>query len=309
LLWPFLIPVFVFFDKNISTISYFLKSIYFLCLIFLLISVCFPWYLIEPHGRAEGLIRTLAIGSGFLMMNGAYISDRKVNVAFVVSIISLLSMVYLARRNMIFTFIGFLIAAYFINILNGSKRFVFKILPVIIIGSILLLFSLNTFTDSLTNTLSGRLLNDTRTLVVQRFFYDMNHHLLFGKGISGTYFSPSGVSSEGDIGYNQIVYYRNIIETGYLQLILSGGFFHLFFFLLVVLPAGILGTTKSQNQFCKACGTLILLWLVDMFIYGLPSLKIHYFLVWICVGICYKTSFRNKTDDELQTEFCEMKLL
>jgi hypothetical protein len=96
---------------------------------------------------------------------------------------------------------------------------------------------------------------------------------------------------------------RNIIENGVLQLILNGGIIHVVLFFLVLIPASINGIFKSSNLFTKACGAFILLWLIDMFVYGLPAFGLHYILVWISVGICYKSSIRTKTDDEIKSEF------
>jgi hypothetical protein len=136
----------------------------------------------------------------------------------------------------------------------------------------------------------------------------MEDHMVFGKGMNGTYYYPMEETEQDD----GIIYpeeeYRNNIENGYLQLLLTGGIVHVVLFLLILLPAAINGIFRSQNQFSMAAGVMVLLWLIDMCIYGLPTLSFHYILVWICVGICYKTSIRNKTNDEIRSEFQELNL-
>jgi hypothetical protein len=116
-------------------------------------------------------------------------------------------------------------------------------------------------------------------------------------------------SGEIDGEIYQAVQYRNLIENGYLQLLLTGGIIHIILFLLVLLPAAIKGIFMSSNQFTKACGVVIFLRLLDMFFYGLPSFTLAYILVWICVGVCYKTSIRRMTNDEIRSEFKKIGLL
>jgi hypothetical protein len=144
---------------------------------------------------------------------------------------------------------------------------------------------------------------DTRSKLYELYLYEMKDYLLFGKGMSGVYFFPMAKSEVAEgVVFEQVVY-RNVIENGYFQLLLSGGIIQIVLFLLILIPAAFLGIFKSSNQLSVASGGLIVLWLIDMFIYGLPSLSLHYILVWICVGICYKSSIRNITNDEIRKEF------
>jgi hypothetical protein len=133
--------------------------------------------------------------------------------------------------------------------------------------------------------------------------------MIFGKGMNGTYYFPVG----GEIPDENITFsevdYRDIIEIGYLQLLLSGGIIHVVLLLMVLLPAAILGISRSLNLFSKACGLIILLWLVDMLIYGLPILSLHYIFVWICVGICYSPGIRNMSEDAMRSQFFEGEIL
>jgi hypothetical protein len=140
------------------------------------------------------------------------------------------------------------------------------------------------------------------------FFYDLRDNMLFGKGMLGTYYFPIwGGDLEGEFFAQET--YRTLIENGYLQLLLTGGIMHIVLFLLVLLPAALKGIFMSSNQFAKACGVVILLRLVDMFLYGLPTLSLTYIFVWICVGVCYKPSIRRMTNDEIRTEFGKINLL
>jgi O-antigen ligase len=151
--------------------------------------------------------------------------------------------------------------------------------------------------------LKNRMTEDTRSKLYELYLYEMKDHLVFGKGMDGVYFFPMARSEvEEGVVFDEVVY-RNVIENGYLQLLLTGGIIHIILFLLVLIPAAFLGIFKSSNQLSVASGALILLWMVDMLIYGLPTLNLHYIVVWICVGICYKSSIRDASNEEIREQF------
>lgn len=307
--WPFIIPLFIFFNKNITTFGLFFKWIYYSGLFFLVITLIFPSLLFHRL-TAETLI-SLVVPCGFLILNATYLSNRKVNISFIIIFISILFLTYLARRSSLVTLLGFVISGYFLNLMNKSKSKLFRYFPLIIIISAFLLSSqyFNNYREVLFNKITLRFSEDTRTDVFGMFFYDLKDNMLFGKGMNGTYYCPFVSDIEVDGVNFEAVEYRNIIENGYLQLLLTGGVVHIIIFLLVLLPAAILGIFKSSNQFSMACGVLILLWLLDMVIYGLPRLSLHYIVVWICVGICFKSSIRRMTNDEILKEFQKAKLI
>jgi hypothetical protein len=93
---------------------------------------------------------------------------------------------------------------------------------------------------------------------------------------------------------------RFLIESGYLQTILKGGIISLVLFLMIAFPAIYLGILKSKNILSKASGTIVLLWLIDMFPWGMPAINIRYILVWTCIGICYSKAVRSLTDAEIK---------
>jgi hypothetical protein len=304
--WPFVIPVFVFFDKKISTIALLFKWIYNLGLFFLVLCLVFPTLLLQRL-TAEDTI-TIATTSGFIFMNATYMNYRKVNISFIIIIISLLSVIYLARRNAILTLTGFIFTGYILNLVNKSKLVLIRFFP-IFIGLILFIFSyLPNYSSIITSKMEARMSEDTRSGLFEMFFFQMRDDLAFGKGMNGTYYYPTGgeLEDEGITFADQD--YRNLIENGYLQLMLNGGIVYIILFLLITLPAAVIGIFKSSNQLARACGVLILLWLLDMIAYGLPRFILHYILVWISVGICYSTSLRNLTDEEVRDEFKKVGL-
>ncbi len=306
--WPFIIPLFVFFDKRISTFGLLLKWIYFSGVFSLFLVLIFPTVLIK-RATAETFIN-LFLPCGFLLLNASYIKNRKVNFSFFLIFISIVSLTYLARRSGLATLLGILISAYFLNLINKSKAKLFKYFPLIIIIGVFVLFS-QSFENSkevLFNKMALRLSEDTRSGVFERFFYYLKDNMAFGNGMNGTYYCPLWDTEIDGVVFTA-VQYRNLIENGYLQLLLTGGILHIVLFLLVLLPAAILGIFNSSNQFVKACGIIIFLRLIDMFFYGIPSFTMTYILVWICVGVCYKTSLRNMSNEDVRNEFLKVDML
>lgn len=301
ILWALFIPLFVFFDKNLYHIRKLIDILYGLAVAFILLNLIFPTLLLF-RPTAERAIPALAIGCGFLLLIAKYLKNKTVNLAFFVLLLSALSYTYLARRSGAFTLYAFLFAGYIFNLFNQSGKYIFKLIPVLAIGGIFILLIPNSFSASLLKKMDERLMEDTRTPLFDQFYDEMDGYMLFGKGMNGTYYYPMSETDQGDgVVYSEVTF-RNIIENGYLQLLLSGGILHIILFVLILLPASILGIIKSSNAFTRACGIMILLWLIDMFMFGLPDLTIHYILIWICAGFCIRKSIRDKTDEEIFSE-------
>ena len=300
-IWPLVIPFFVFFDKKISNFVVLFEWIFRLGVLALILLPIFPS--IYSTRALSVNLPGLTYGCGILLLFATYINDKKINISLVVIFITLLTFTYLARRNNIVTILGFILSGYLINMRSSFSPKSFKLFPLFFVLGITLAISLTNYTNLLTSKLSERLTEDSRSDVLVSFFAEMEDYMVFGKGINGTYYSPSG----GEIEDEGIVFaevdYRDQIEVGYLQLVLDGGIAYVILFLLVLVPAAINGIFRSNNLFAKACGFIIFLWLIDMFIFGLPILSFHYIFVWICIGVCYKTSIRQKTDDEIWLEF------
>jgi hypothetical protein len=306
--WPFIIPLFIFYDKNIVSFSLFFKWIFYSGIFFLAIALIFP-SLIFTRSTAETYIG-LFVPCGFLLLNAAYLDNKKVNISFLIILISIISLTYLARRSGLLTLLGFVISAYFLNIMSRSKSKLFRYFPLIIIIGAFILFNqyFENSREVFFDKMESRIYEDTRSGVFKMFFDDLSNNMIFGKGMNATYYSPVWGTEIDGVFYGEVEY-RHIIENGYLQLLLTGGIVHILLFLLVLLPAAIKGIFTSSNQFTKACGIVILLWLIDMFLYGLPSLTLPYILVWICVGVCYKSSIRKMTNEEISSEFKKIDLL
>jgi hypothetical protein len=304
--WSFIIPLAVFFDKRLFNIILLFRIIYIFGIIFLVIAIVFPQALFDRL-ISPRIISVFAIGCGFLLMNARYFNNRRAIIAFIVLIIALLNYLYLARRSATFTVGCLIMASYFLNFGDKSKKIIFKLFPIIfLVGAIF--FYMNSSSSALTKRIYDRLYEDTRTDLYDAFFLQSDEFFFFGKGMNGTYYYPmEETEMEDGVVFSDVVY-RNVIENGYLQLLLTGGVINIVLFVALLLPGAFIGFFKSNNQFSKSCGIIVFLWLIDMFIYGMPELSVHYLLVWISVGVCYTPDIIKKSDRQLIQEFDEYKI-
>lgn len=300
--WPIAIPLMVFLSKKDEVIMTLLKGIYTLCLIFYGLTVLDP-KLITSRITAEPYIHAFVFPSGLLLMNARYLSKKKTWVVLGAILISVLSFTYLARRNAIVSYGGFLAFGLFFWFKSLSLPKFVKTLPIIAIVVASAVFAYDYIPPSLTAKLNERLNEDTRSDLFDNFFRAMEDHMVFGKGMNGKYYSPiDEMETEDGVRFDEVTN-RDVIENGYLQLLLNGGIVYISLFVLFLLPATILGFFFTKNQFTQACAAIILLWMIDMFIFGLPRLTLEYIMVWVAAGICYKKDYRRKTNDEIQESF------
>jgi len=308
IMWPLVIPLLVFFDKDLVTFAHLFKAISVVAVFGIILSLAQP-KLLSQKATVEPVIHSYAFACGFILLNGIYLPKKMRIIATLALCIGIAAFVYTARRNGIVSYAGLLLGAIFLNLRNSSASKVFQIIPITGIFLVIALLSTDYLPESFTKKIQERATEDTRTGLFESFFLEMKDFQIFGKGMDGKYYYPTGASSgitpEGN--YREAVDYRDVIENGYLQQYLVGGIVYMVLFQLVTLPAIFLGLFKSKNQFCQACAILIILWQVDMPIFGLPRLTMEYILVWIGVGVCFTKSLREKTDDEVADLFLNYK--
>ena len=217
--------------------------------------------------------------------------------AILTVLLSLVISTIMARRNIMLTFGNFIGFSLLLTFLNSSYSVKSKlyILTIVIFTTTLAYHLFFNYQEKLFGKISDHLTENTRGVVYEAFVKDMSKKdWVIGKGFLGKYYCP-GAEMDKD--------YRFIIESGYLQTILKGGIISLVLFLLIALPAAFLGIVKSKNILSKASGTIVILWLIDMFPWGMPAINIRYILVWVCIGICYSKVIRNLSEAEIRNSF------
>ncbi|MEO9210104.1 MAG: hypothetical protein ABI208_03350 [Ginsengibacter sp.] len=242
------------------------------------------------------LISSLSLPTGFLILTYIYHPNKKKVFAFAIIFITLLFAVYRARRGLTLLILSIISFSYLMFLFETKKKHIiiyFSILSLLLV----MLYSNRMYkiNDSrIFGALVERGTDDTRSNIELLFYDDMKiNDWIIGKGLNGEYFCPN-------IEENQPTNFRNVIETGYLQIILKGGFISLGLLLLILVPAFIKGIFFSKNMLSKGAGIWILLFLTALYPRDPVHFDLSYLLVWISVGICYSKDIRNMTENKLR---------
>ncbi len=140
---------------------------------------------------------------------------------------------------------------------------------------------------------------DTRTFMYYEVFQDLkgNDAFLFGKGLGAGYYSEAFVT-----------FSRNVVEVGFLQIILKTGIFGFLLYISVIISAIYKALGKSNSLFIKSIGLLLASYVLMLFIENIIAYNILNVLVWTAVGMCHSASFRDLDDHEIKNYFRETKI-
>lgn len=140
--------------------------------------------------------------------------------------------------------------------------------------------------------LLDRINDNTRTGVETDFIKDFDlPSWLFGRGFYGTYYSSSAIDS----------FHRNMIETGYLHMILKGGIFYLLLYIVILLRTAYSGIYKGQNSLCKLFGWYAFAHLILLYPGGHIGFNLDFFTLWMSIAFCNNTYLRNLQDIDINT--------
>ncbi len=216
----------------------------------------------------------------------------KINLfAFAVTLLTTYFLIFRARRGSLFMCATTLIGVLIVYLIYTKRTILVAFLSVfLILFSSIFLSGIKL--PHMFDFLMARKDEDTRSYVEVAMKADMKPiDWLIGRGLNGTYFCP-GINPKSD--------QRNIIETGYLQIILQGGIISISLLGLIILPAVYLGLFKSTNMLSKGAAIFIILWIVYQYPRIVTSFDMYYMLIWICVGICYSPKIRNLSDSVIK---------
>ncbi len=296
-------PFLLLFPTDYSFYSKIFNVIIILGISFLVYDILFFRQLLDRTGETQDFIehfsKSLSIPCAFILLTYKYHSTKRNLLALGIIVVSLLFSVYKARRGLSSIILAFSIASYFLYLFNTRRKLLVIYLSFlfIILGALYYSNLYHVKKNSLLGLIAERGNDDTRTVVELFFYGDMkNNDILVGKGINGEYFCP-------DCEEDQETNYRSYIETGYLQIILKGGIIMLGLYLLIAIPAIILGLFYSKNSLAKASGIWILISLVSLYPATVNTFSFAFLLVWISVGICYNKRLRNLPDVDLMKIF------
>lgn len=240
----------------------------------------------------------LSLPAGFILLTSAYHSNKKRLIAVGVVALTLFFAIIRARRSLILMTSEIIISSYILYLFS-SKRKLLNIFIPILLTLVVSIYATSAYKPE--NGIFGYLIErgkeDTRTGVELYFYDDMKtKDWILGRGINGEYFCP-------DIEPNQVTNYRDVIETGYLQIILKGGIISLGLLLLITIPAIIKGLFYSKNILSKAAAIWIMLALLSLYPIIVTAFTLRYLLVWISIGICYSKKIRQIPEDVMRKYF------
>lgn len=205
---------------------------------------------------------------------------------------SILITAFLARRGGLALSVLFLVLAWVMYALSDKKSSKFKMLfmATTVLGLVFVLFT--NMSDSFFSTLMERGNENTRSGVEESFYADMKSQVdwIFGRGWFGRYYDPI------------FSVFRSSIETGYLALILRGGFLYLIPYVVIFGITFFSGYIKSKNLFCKSLAIMCLMQLISLYPYGWPAFDFFHFFLWLGVWICNIKTFREMDDNQVFTK-------
>lgn len=254
----------------------------------------------------EGVIRSFAGVSGFLLLLTPYFKPKQKKIIISFFFVSILFMVYHARRNMVlyfglfFIFYILIISLSNITILKTTKsKNIINLFFLFFIGNIIFLITNPDFSLFIERAETGL---DSREGVIEEFFKDIqpfSFDFYLGRGMFGNYYSKLlGFDEYGERDFAGGL--RIDIENGYLQLILKFGFIFVTAFTILSLIGFYKGFFKSNNLLAKSCSVVLMVNLVDMIGFGIPEITFKYFLVWFSFPYCFSKDFRNLSDFQIK---------
>lgn len=299
----YLAPLVILFPRNLMLYKKLFISLFLLGIVFIIFSVLYLDVVLDPS-RAnnspgqyaiECFFLYLSYPLSFVLLIYIYYSNPKKIFAFAIMILATYFIVFRARRGSLFMCLTTLLGVLMVYLIYTKKTAMIVFLS-IFITLFFMLFLSNMKAPAFMDFLLSRSDEDTRTGVEMCMKADMTvKDWIIGKGMNGKYICPLPIDEQ-----TVLTGKRGVIETGYLQTILTGGVLSLILMGLIIFPAIYKGLFKSKNILCKGAGIFMILWIVYQYPRIVVSFSMYYILIWILVGVCYSPVIRNMSDREIK---------
>lgn len=264
----------------------------------------FIQYSTEINFRRYPTIFLYAIGGFFLIYYSYGIPNGKIIILLGIIVAFLISFAINKREDMLYLVLV-LSGILFFPFSKHSRRY-YIIWTLILLFVATFLISPNLLFQSSYNLLPKKsypslddfkenLLKDSRSVLVQDFFRDMQQDLIFGRGMEGKYSTPKFAPK-----YNEEFGGRDTIENGFLLIILKGGIILLITYALVILTSVYLAFFRSSNRFTKILAFLIVCHLIVMYWARPPAADANSMFLWLLVGFCFSKGIRQMNDEHIE---------
>ena len=202
------------------------------------------------------------------------------------------------RRTATAILFGLMVLPFLVSGMNHMKRLLgYFLILIISISSFFFIVPSNkseVFVDSYFSVLAGRATTNTRSEAEDDFYEDFTNPVdwLIGRGAAGTFYSPA-LSWIDKLN-------RDIIETGYLNIILHAGLIMLIPYLILLVYAFYCGFFKSNSLFLKGCAAYVIFHLFMLYPGGHIRLSLQFFILFMFIRLCISEKWRNRTDDDIK---------
>lgn len=234
----------------------------------------------------ESIGQYLPFFAAFLILFINKFSKKEQYIIWFIFITYLILMILNARRNIILSF-----GLYFIGFLVFSKKFnVSKPRNLIFLISIelgiIVLFLNPELAEKTFPLIFQRGMENSREGVETYFMADFTTWNItekwIGKGLDATYYQPIFDTDTGDL----LTTNRAGIETGYLDMILKGGYIDVLLMLILLIYSIITGL-RSKDPLKNRCAYFLIVCLIDLYTTCLlGTLSVKSTLMYFCVGVC-----------------------
>jgi hypothetical protein len=297
---PYLLPIFLLYSRfDLEFISYYFKYSF----IFIIPAILIQLYVVLTgvsfaHYREQASsIMIFDIGSSFLLITAQF-SKRKYifNIVLLYTVIMIFLFTQYGRRGVLVEYM--LLLSVMVIIRLRSRLLFFKDRIKVYFAGLMVIVFLFTFGHIITSSYAFQrgftrdAFDQSRGNAFKAFFYDFRStsDWIFGRGLDGTVLRSLVI--DVDRTYD-------LIENGYLSILLKGGLLYSIPFVLILLRASYLGFYRSNNDMVKALASMILIYLIIMFSFNVPNFTTKYVFLWISVSICFTPGIRNLSNEEI----------
>lgn len=142
---------------------------------------------------------------------------------------------------------------------------------------------------------------DTRTFLYLEVIHSAIKHkyILFGRTPArGNESIAFGAQIDKDLGTNKMERYAN--EASILNVFTWTGLVGVALYFLVFFWASFLAVHRSNNEYMRLIGVYVAFRWLYAWVEDFSRFDLSYLLLWVMIGMCYSTVFRNMTNDEVK---------
>lgn len=300
---PFLLPVFILFTRfDLKFVKYLIEfSIKFIPILILLELFVLARLNIEYWQEQLHLAHIFNFALPLVLLNIHYMPKMKKQRTMLLVyyfILVILGSIY-GRRGYVIDLVLLLGAYYMLMAFNRVVSFNRKLrtaamVTVVVLAMVMMLGTLKSSLYIFERGFDSAAFEETRGSVFKEFFADfgtVSSDWLWGRGLDGRVLRTMDQENGG---------YGNIIENGYLYVLLKAGGIYLLLMVLIFLRSIYLGFFKSRNQMSKSFAAILLLYLIGMIAFNLPVFSPDYVVAWICVVLCHVKDIRKLEDRQVR---------